>query len=242
MKKINVLFTCAGRRNYLINYFKDALKGNGLIIAVDNQINAPALIDADLAIQVSNIYSESYVPEILAICQEHAVSALISLNDLELPILSKNSSKFDAIGTKVIVSKEKVIEISFDKWKTHHFLRSQGLKTPETYLLLDEVINNIESGSLCFPLILKPRWGSASIGIEIVENLIELEYAYLLLKSKLERSILKEASDQDFDSSILIQEKIDGEEYGMDILNDLEGNYVGTFAKIPHLLPNRFHL
>ena len=47
---INILFTCAGRRNYLINYFKDALDGNGQIIAADMNLTAPAMVDADLAI------------------------------------------------------------------------------------------------------------------------------------------------------------------------------------------------
>ena len=50
MEKVNILFTCAGRRNYLINYFKEALQGNGLVIATDMQADAPALIDADISV------------------------------------------------------------------------------------------------------------------------------------------------------------------------------------------------
>ena len=52
MEKVNILFTCAGRRNYLINYFKEALQGNGLVIATDMQADAPALIDADISVTV----------------------------------------------------------------------------------------------------------------------------------------------------------------------------------------------
>ena len=47
---MNILFTCAGRRNYLINYFKEALKGEGKVFATDMQLTAPALVDADVAI------------------------------------------------------------------------------------------------------------------------------------------------------------------------------------------------
>lgn len=38
-------------------------------------------------------------------------------------------------------------------------------------------------------------------------------------------------SKDDIDHAILIQEKIPGKEYGMDVLNDFEGNHVGTFVR-----------
>jgi carbamoyl-phosphate synthase large subunit len=231
MESLNILFTCAGRRNYLINYFKEALNGEGKVIAVDSEHNAPALIDADIAINVPNIYSDNYIDEVLDICKEFNVAAVISLYDLELPIISQHVKDFEKIGTRVIVSNEGVIDIAFDKWKTHLFLREQGLQTPETYLDLQEAISDLNSGKLQFPLILKPRWGSNSIGIEIPQNMEELEYSYLLLKSKLTRTILKEASNQDINRSILIQQKLGGQEYGMDVLNDFEGNHIGVFAR-----------
>ena len=35
----------------------------------------------------------------------------------------------------------------------------------------------------------------------------------------------------DIDNCVIIQEKALGEEYGLDVVNDLEGNYVTTFVK-----------
>src|SRR5690606_9218638 len=119
---LNILFTCAGRRNYLINYFKEALKGEGKIFASDMQLSAPALVDADVAIQVSGIYDENYIPSLQKIIRENDIKAVISLNDLELPILSKHKRELEALGTKVIVASEDAITISFDKWKTVAFL------------------------------------------------------------------------------------------------------------------------
>ena len=43
--------------------------------------------------------------------------------------------------------------------------------------------------------------------------------------------MLAEASKEDIRHAILIQEKITGTEFGMDVLNDFEGNYVGTFVR-----------
>lgn len=228
---MNILFTCAGRRNYLINYFKEALKGEGKVFATDMQLTAPALVDADIAIQVPAIYSQEYIPSLLRIVKENDINCVISLNDLELPILSEAKDQIESLGAKVIVADEHAIKIAFDKWETVKFLEANGLKSPKTYIDFEEARKAIESGGLKFPLVIKPRWGSASIGIDFPETMEELELAYKLQNIRLKRTILAEASKEDIDHAILIQEKIPGKEYGMDVLNDFEGNYVGTFVR-----------
>lgn len=228
---MNILFTCAGRRNYLINYFKEALKGKGKVFATDMQLTAPALVDADVAIQVPAIYSKEYIPSLKNIIKEHSIKAVISLNDLELPILSQAKQEIESLGAKVIVSDKSAINIAFDKWETVKFLEQFGLKTPKTFINLQFAKDAIASGELKFPLVIKPRWGSASIGIDFPETMEELELAYKLQNIRLKRTILAEASKEDIDHAILIQEKIPGKEYGMDVLNDFEGNYVGTFVR-----------
>src|SRR5258708_20712499 len=59
----------------------------------------------------------------------------------------------------------------------------------------------------------------------------ELELSYKLTKKQIERSFLAEISATDSQRNILIQERLPGEEYGMDVINDLNGNYVCTFIK-----------
>lgn len=228
---MNILFTCAGRRNYLINYFKDALKGEGKVYAADMQLTAPALVDADVALEVPAIYADNYVSSLKDIIKNNSIDAVISLNDLELPILSKAKLELEALGAKVIIASEDSIDIAFDKWATVLFLEKHGLKSPKTYLTLGDAKKAIERGDLNFPLVIKPRWGSASIGIDFPEDMRELELAYELQTIKLNRTILAEASKDDIDRAIMIQEKINGVEYGMDVLNDFEGNYVGTFVR-----------
>ncbi len=227
----NILFTCAGRRNYLINYFKEALKGNGQVIAADMNLTAPAMVDADLAIVVPGIYEDHYIEELKKIIVEHRIHAVISLNDLELPILSQNKEALEALGAKVVISDPKVISIAFDKVKTFNFLNSIGLNTPKTYTKLNEALEAIKCKELALPLVVKPRWGSASIGIDFPETEEELELVFKLQHLKLKKSILNQASTADIENAILIQEKLDGVEYGMDILNDFNGNYIGTYVR-----------
>jgi carbamoyl-phosphate synthase large subunit len=103
--------------------------------------------------------------------------------------------------------------------------------TPRTYLDLDEAREALEKGEISFPVVVKPRWGSASIGLEFPADLEELELAYRLVTLRVGRSILSEASKEDMERSVLIQELIDGTEYGLDILNDFSGRTVQVYVK-----------
>lgn len=226
---MNILFTCAGRRRYLLKYFKEVIGDSGNIVATDMQLSAPALTAADVKIQVPRVYADDYIPKTLEICKEQKIDVLISLNDLELPILSEHKAEFEASGVKVIVSDPAVIDICFDKYKTAQFIESLGLKTPKTYVDYNEAVEAIKSGELNFPLILKPRWGSGSIGLEFVDDLEELEMVYKLDRKKVMKSILAKASVDD--NFLLIQEVIKGPEYGLDIANDLKGEYRGVSVK-----------
>ena len=79
---MNILFTCAGRRRYLLKYFKEIIGESGLIVATDMQLTAPALTAADVKVQVPAVYAPDYIDVTLNICKEHHIQILISLNDL----------------------------------------------------------------------------------------------------------------------------------------------------------------
>lgn len=225
----NILFTCAGRRTYLLKYFKEQLGEDGLIIGADMQLSAPALSVADVKEKVPAVYTDNYIDCVIEICKRNKVDAVICLNDLELPILAANKARFESIGVFPIVSRQEVINICFDKYLTAEYIESIGLKTPKTFINLDEAKSAISNGVLSFPLVLKPRWGSGSIGIEFVNDMEELDEVYAMLLKKVKKSILATASHGN--EYILIQQKIDGQEYGMDVMNDFNGNNRGVSVK-----------
>ncbi len=226
---MNILFTCAGRRTYLLRYFKEQLGDDGLIIGADMQLSAPALSAADIKEQVPAVYDSNYTDCVIEICRRHNVRAVISLNDLELSILSAEHHRFEKDGITLLVSRQEVIDICFDKYRTAQYIASIGLNTPLTFVNLDKAKDAIAEGRLAFPLVLKPRWGSGSIGIEFVNNIDELNEIYALLLKKVRKSILGTASQGD--EYILIQEKVEGQEYGLDVMNDLKGNNRGVSVK-----------
>lgn len=226
---MNILFTCAGRRTYLLKYFKENLSVGDMIIATDMQLSAPALQVADVKLQVPAVYSPDYIDITLDICKNYKVDALLSLNDLELPILANNKHLFEELGVKVIVSSPEVIDICFDKYETAKWIESIGLKSPKTYIRLEDAKKALETGEISFPLFMKPRWGSGSIGLESISDMEDLDIYYNILMKKIKKTILATASIGN--EYILIQEKLTGNEYGLDVMNDLDGNNVGVSVK-----------
>ena len=226
---MNILFTCAGRRTYLLKYFKENMAEGDKVVATDMQLSAPALQAADVKLQVPAVYDPEYVKITLRICEEQKIDALISLNDLELPILAENKAKFEALGVKVIVSDPQVIDIAFDKYKTALWVESLGLVAPKSYMRLADVKEALAKGEIEFPLFMKPRWGSGSIGLESIADMEELDIYYNLLMKKIKKTILATASVGD--EYIMIQEKLTGNEFGLDIMNDLTGKNVAVSVK-----------
>ncbi|GIN61993.1 carbamoyl phosphate synthase [Robertmurraya siralis] len=199
---MNILICSVGRRVKLIEYFKRELNEiNGKVVAVDCDPTAPALYFADQFEIVPRIDQHDYVQEIKALCKKYEISAVLSLIDPELSLLARYKEKFKEDGVAVIVSDEPIIEICFDKYLTSTFLQEHGLPHIPTYTNIEEVRSALGKGILRFPLIIKPRNGSASMGIQYVTTITQLQFFY--------------------NHDVVIQPFIEGEEFGVDCYIDL---------------------
>ena len=227
-RSLNVLLTCAGRRNYLVGFFREAMPAQGRVLAADSSEDAPALQEADKAFVVPLVSDPLYIDTLLEICVKERVDLLLSLNDLELPVLARAREAFLERGTVPVIPSPEVVDVCFDKWRTTEFLRSINLQSPATYRSLRDAEEAIALGDLTFPAIVKPRRGSASIGIEIVEDLEELKLTCSLAARRSERRSVASSIQND---GILIQEQLRGHEFGIDVVNSLEGDTVAVFVK-----------
>jgi carbamoyl-phosphate synthase large subunit len=228
---MNVMFTCAGRRNYLVKAFQEALRGRGQVFAADACAEAPALGWADKSFLLPPLSDASYFDALRTLCLEHSVLLLISLNDFELPVLARHSNRFLEVGTIPVISSPWVVETCFDKWKALQFLKASDLEAPETYLSLSDAREAVVRGNLTFPVVVKPRWGSASIGIAYPNNDQELESDYERTKKSFPWIFLQGIEGTDPEKGVVIQERLCGKEYGLDVVNDLDGHYVCTLVK-----------
>lgn len=228
---MNILLTSVGRRGYLVQYFKEALNGDGKVFVSNSDANSPAFKYADEHVVSPLIYDERYIDFLLDYCKKNNVEMLISLFDIDLYVLAKNKERFDEIGVTVVVSDADFIKVCNDKWLTYQYLSERNIPTPKTYLDLESVENDISNKLISFPLIVKPRWGMGSLEIFTADNLEELNIFYKKIKRNIENSYLKYESKQDLDNCVIIQQKIKGFEYGVDIIDDLNGNYQNTIIR-----------
>ena len=210
---MNILITSAGTRGYLIKYFKKALKGKGKIFAADCSKYAPALYNADNYFIVPAVSNKNYISELYKICLKNGVKGVISLNDVELPLLAQYKSKFMEKGVKLIVSDPETIDICYDKYKTFKFLEENRFPFPKTFISLSEVLMEIKSKAIKFPLLIKPRKGSAGVGIKEVFNINGLQNEFNEKKN------------------LIIQEFIQGDQYGIDVFSNSNLVPVSIFAK-----------
>lgn len=211
---MNILILSCGTRNKIVQYFKKELGNRGLVIATDCSELAPALYDADKYFVVPRMNEEGYIDEILSICKENNIKAVLSLIDPELSLLAEYKQDFLDIGTIPIISDYDVVEMSFDKYSMYKFFIQNGFKTVRSYIVKEEFYKDVEAEIINYPVFVKPVRGSASINISKVNSKEEVE----LLFSR-------------FDN-LMIQEFMDGTEYGADVYIDMISNEpVAIFTK-----------
>ncbi|MFA6677801.1 MAG: ATP-grasp domain-containing protein [Bacteroidales bacterium] len=227
---MNILLTSVGRRTYMVHYFQKALCGDGMVHASNSEMTY-TMLQADKYVITPKIYDSGYIDFLLEYCKGNNISAILPLFDIDLPVLSKNKELFKENGIKVVVSNYEAIRVCNDKYLTYSFFKEIGLRVIPTFLSLKKVFQALHENKISFPVILKPRWGMGSIGIYEAENEDELEVFYAKLKREIFQTYLRYESQESIDSCVIIQEKISGKEYGCDVLNDFNKQYVGTVAK-----------
>lgn len=228
---MNILLTSAGRRGYLVEYFKKALDGRGEVHVGNSTPLSPVFYYADKSVVTPLIYSEEYIPFLLRYCEENGIDAVISLFDVDLYMLAQHRDAFAERGVTVIVSAPEVILTCNDKWKTYCFCREHGFLAPKTYCSLSEAKNALAAGELSYPVIIKPRWGMGSIAIYQAENEEELDMLARKVQREIFASYLKYESVFDKEECVLFQEKIAGQEYGLDVVHDLSGGHCLTVVR-----------
>lgn len=211
---MNILILSAGTRNKVVQYFKRELAGEGKVIATDCSNLAPAVYDADRFYLVPRISAPDYLDTILDICRKESIDGVFSLIDPELSLLAKEKEKFLAVGATPIVSPYELVETCFDKYKMYEMLCEMGIPTGKCYVDKENFYRGVEAGEISYPVFVKPVKGSASININKVNSQKEIDVLF------------------DLYDDLMIQEYMDGTEYGADVYIDmLTGRCTSIFVK-----------
>ena len=211
---MNILMCSVGRRGELLKDFRKSMSAGSKLIATDLSPYAPALYLADKQYLVPKIDSPEYIDTVLDICKKEKINAVTTFIDPEIEILARNRGKFEAIGVEVLAPYEETAKLCFNKYLMFRHLQSVGIPTVMTWGDLEGFDAAYESGQVDFPVFVKPRTGSGSVGARKVLN----------------RDALAEAMADD--PSLIIQEFMDCIDLDADVYIDtITHEAVSAFSK-----------
>ena len=143
---MNVLVSCAGRRSYLVDWFRAAVAPGGRVVAVNSVVESTALAAADSAYVSPPLADAGYVDFLLDVCWREEIGLVVPVFDLELPVLAAAVGRFRAAGVVVAVSSGDVIGACQDKLATADVARRAGLLGAAATLDPDEAVGWLAAG------------------------------------------------------------------------------------------------
>lgn len=201
--KLNILITNIGRRGYLVDFIKNTINFNGKVYASDCDKMASGLysnVDKAFILPKPVDDEKLYVDSLIKLCIEYEINLIIPLIDPEIYILSKYRDKFLENKITVLISDKRVLEICYDKIKMNVFLADNGFNIIKTYDNVYDFKKDLEENKIGFPVYVKPIYGSGSVDSRIINSYEELVMF--------------------FKSGMIIQEYLEGQEYGIDTFVD----------------------
>jgi carbamoyl-phosphate synthase large subunit len=173
-----VMLSSVGRRSQLIQCFREAfltLGIQGRIVGTDIAPDyAPAAHLLDACYRVPRCTDPGFLKEALGIAQLEGVRLIVPTIDTELPVYAANRRQFLVHGISVVVSDPGTIEIACDKTETNRWLMANGFPTVRQ-ASLEAVL--ADPSDWTFPVVVKPRFGSASINVAVVKSAAMLKTA-----------------------------------------------------------------
>lgn len=196
---MNILFCSAGRRCELLKDFRKTMGDSGKIVATDISVTAPAIYMADKYYIVPRIDDSEYIPTILDICKKEEIQAVTTLIDPEIMILAKHRKEFENMGVEVLAPYKETADICFDKFEMFKYLKEKNIRTVLTYGDIESFEIGLNDKKICFPVFVKPRTGSGSVGARKVSNMDTLKKAMSEDPSLIIQEFMGDALDVDAD-------------------------------------------
>jgi carbamoyl-phosphate synthase large subunit len=180
-----------------------AFAQHATVIAADPNPLAPASYAAHHRYAVPRIDDSGYVPALQELCDRHGVRAVVPLTDLDIEVLAQARAEGQLPS---FVPGPDVARATFDKYETHLLLSRHGLPSPPTVLPGEPP----ES----YPVMVKPRQGSGARSIHRADDEAAVEFFVSYV-----------------DEPVMVQRFMDGPEFSIDTLSDLEGRCLNAIPR-----------
>jgi carbamoyl-phosphate synthase large subunit len=180
-----------------------AFAQHATVVAADPNPLAPAQYAAHHRAAVPAIQDPRYVPALGELCQRHGVKAVIPLTDLDLEVLAQAHEQGEL---PALVPAPEIARATFDKYEAHLLLERLDLPSPPT-VLPGEPIEH-------YPVMIKPRQGSGARSIHRADDARAVEFLVDYVKEP-----------------TMVQWWMDGPEFSIDCLSDLEGRCLNAIPR-----------
>jgi carbamoyl-phosphate synthase large subunit len=209
IKTINVLITAVGG-DIGQGVFK-SLRSSGRkirIFGTDISAKAPGLfmVDKGYIITAATKNKNQYINELIAICKKEKIDIVFSCHEEEQFAISLNLKKLKKMTKSYfLIQPLKIMNVCRDKFLTYQFLKSVGIRVPESAINKFNMLKLIKKFN--FPLIIKPRRGSGSRDFYLIKNRQELSKYWLKIKNPVVQEYISNEQGDEFTVGVFLDEK-----------------------------------
>lgn len=230
---MNILLSSVGRRPYLVRWFQEALAANGVhgtVIAADLDRHAPAKSFAQDFVQAPRVTDPGYRSWLQSFLADHDIGIAVSINDFELSTWAQlpATPEWNSL-VRLTSESQHLVE---DKYAMSLAFGEQEMSVPQTWLggAAERAAEEAPAGS---GFVVKGRFGSASRGLRFAEaaNLADAVADATREVTDRQGRAAHEQHDVEPRDLVIIQERIDGPEYGLDVVCDLNHGFAGVLAR-----------
>lgn len=202
---VNILFLGGAKRVSLAEHLISAGKSLGLEVKVFSYelIDKVPLASVGTIIIGKKWKDETVIEDLIQVVRNHSINIILPFVDPAIEL----ASILKALLPDVFIPScdREICAIMFDKIKSEQWFKQNSISIPTSYKLGDD---------LNFPVIIKPRRGSASQGIKVINN-------------------MKEWQEVDNPKDFVIQEYIaNREEYTIDCYINQSGQIISVVPRI----------
>tara|TARA_B100000886_G_scaffold340538_1_gene310982 strand:- start:50 stop:1045 length:996 start_codon:yes stop_codon:yes gene_type:complete len=219
---MNILFTSIGRRHYLVDFLRKHLNSNDKIISINSKNTSSAKNNSNYFYLSPEVKTKKYIEFVKSVIKKHKIKVIIPLLDIDVKKLSENFDVFKKLNVTLIAPPQNITKILVDKYKLFNFLTKNKIDCPKSYIFKKEFFKDLKLNKIKYPVILKPRLGTSSKLIVKANNKKELLFFYKFLTKEANKSFFGKKNDK---QSILIQQYIQGKEFGLDLFNSIKKEY-----------------
>lgn len=216
--KIRVLIAGAGGGGYGVEVLKALRlsKKNYFIYCTDMSPSSLGLFLADKSSIVARAGSADYLKQLLKICHDMKIQAVIPGSDADLKAISQNEQLFKDRQIYLPINSAEVIDLCLNKVRTSEFLRSAGFNIPK-FKIVKELKDTVSVKY--YPVIVKPYIGGGGSNFTfIAQDSKELKFFCSYLRK--------------YNIPTMIQQYIGGpdSEYTVGILSNAQKKIISTIG------------